>query len=108
VGFRGLFCWSWWVRFFGFWCHDFVGFAELGVLAAAGFERVQGPDVATFELADGAFERFGVVQGMCKKVQIVEVSGSFGFVVLGHRVCTLGFIKGGRMGGGELGVCGSG
>jgi hypothetical protein len=28
---------------------DFVGFAELGVLAAAGFEGIQGPDVAALE-----------------------------------------------------------
>jgi hypothetical protein len=57
AGLRLLFCWSWWVRSFVFWCQivglgapgfagagvdplddELVGFAELGILAATGFE----------------------------------------------------------------------
>ena len=90
-----LFCWSCWVRSFGFWCQfvgfgapgfagagvdplddELVGFAELGVLAAAGFERVQSPDVAAFELAKHSFEGFAVLEIFAEEAEVVEISGA--------------------------------
>ena len=90
-----LFCWSWWVRSFGFWCQfvgfgapgfagpgvdpaddEFAGGGQLGVEPAAGFEGIQGPDVAAFELAEQLFESCAVLQILAEEAEVVEISGA--------------------------------